>query len=65
MPKRFVLRTGHPEGVEESGQLTSHGHDGAFLGVLASKFAEFWADADLLGLYQQLGMELKPKETDK
>lgn len=29
------------------------------------KFAEFWADADLLGLYQQLGMELKPKETEK
>ena len=25
------------------------------------KFAEFWADADLLGLYQQLGMELKQK----
>lgn len=29
------------------------------------KFAEFWADADLLGLYQQLGMELKPKEAEK
>ncbi|MFQ5825576.1 MAG: ester cyclase [bacterium] len=29
------------------------------------KLAEFWVDADLLGLYQQLGMELKPKETEK
>lgn len=29
------------------------------------KVADFWADADLLGLYQQLGMELKPKEEEK
>jgi len=29
------------------------------------KVADFWGDADLIGLYQQLGMELKPKETEK
>lgn len=29
------------------------------------KLAEFWSDADLLSLYQQLGMELKPKEAEK
>ena len=29
------------------------------------KVADFWADADLIGLYQQLGMELKPKEKEK
>lgn len=29
------------------------------------KVADFWVDADLLGLYQQLGMELKTKEIEK
>jgi len=30
-----------------------------------NKFAEFWADADVIGLYQQLGMELKMKEENE
>ncbi len=29
------------------------------------KLAEFWSDADILSLMQQLGMELKPKESEK
>ena len=29
------------------------------------KAAEVWADGDQLGFYQQLGMELKPKEGEK
>jgi predicted ester cyclase len=29
------------------------------------KIAEVWIEADFLGLYQQLGMELKPKEAEK
>jgi len=40
MAKRLVLGAGHPEGVEERGELTGHGHHGAFLSVLASAFGE-------------------------
>jgi hypothetical protein len=29
------------------------------------KAAEVWADGDILGMMQQLGMELKPKEAEK
>ncbi len=29
------------------------------------KLAEYWSDGDILGLMQQLGMELKPKEGEK
>jgi steroid delta-isomerase-like uncharacterized protein len=29
------------------------------------KIAEMWLEADFMGLFQQLGMELKPKEVDK
>ncbi len=36
--ERLVLGAGHPEGLEERGELTSHSHDGAFVGVLASAF---------------------------
>jgi len=29
------------------------------------KIIKVWEESDLLGLFQQLGMELKPKETEK
>jgi len=29
------------------------------------KIAEMWLEANFMGLFQQLGMELKPKETEK
>ncbi len=40
MTKRLVLGAGDPKGIEQSGELTSHGHDGAFPRVLASPFGE-------------------------
>jgi hypothetical protein len=33
--------------------------------LVDGKIAEEWEDWDWLGLYQQLGMELKPKEGEK
>ena len=31
----------------------------------AGKIVEMWLEADFMGLFQQLGMELKPKEVKK
>jgi predicted ester cyclase len=33
--------------------------------IIEGKIVEVWGEADLLGLMQQLGMELKPKEAEK
>ena len=38
---------------------------GSIVRFVDGKAAEMWADFDSLVLYQQLGMELKPKEGEK
>jgi hypothetical protein len=32
---------------------------------LSARIKEEWVEGDFLGMMQQLGMELKPKETEK
>jgi len=60
--------TGTHQGVFNGIQPTGNEIKGTAIGVFRlkeSKIVESWIEGDFLGLYQQLGMELKPKIGEK
>jgi predicted ester cyclase len=58
------VQKGELEGIPTTGNSFTMSGFTVFR-LVDGKIAEEWEDWDWLGLYQQLGMELKPKEGKK
>jgi len=64
---RITLRMTHKGefmGIAPTGNDVAFG-DLVIMRVEEGKIVEIWAQLDYLWMYQQLGMELKPKESEK
>ena len=60
--------TGTHQGVFNGIQPTGKDFIGTAIGIFRlkdGKIVESWIEGDFLGMYQQLGMELKPREAVK
>ena len=62
--RNSVTHTGEFVGISPTGKVIQFGELQLFR-IDEGKIAELWIQEDFLRMYQQLGMELKPKEDEK